>query len=259
MSSNIEWTDETWNPWYGCKKVSPGCKFCYMYREQEMYGGSPAIIKRSKTKFKYPLNRKFKDTKDLLIFTCSWSDFFIDQADEWRDEAWNIIRDTPHLTYQILTKRPERIQDHLPSDWGKRGYKNVWLGVSVEGTEQTDILGLLSRIAPYERDFKIFVSYEPALTRLDLLYDDVVTSEAFQNLDWMIIGGESGNTFGKYQYREANLNWFYFMKKQCREANVPLFIKQLGTHLARQMGVSDQHGRIMFEWPDDLKIREFPI
>lgn len=124
-SSAIEWTESTWNPWHGCLKVSPGCAHCYMYRDKRRYGQDPALVVRSKTSFDAP--RKWKNPK--MIFTCSWSDFFVQEADQWRAEAWEVIRATPHHTYQILTKRPERISDHLPDGWP---FRNVWLGVSVE-------------------------------------------------------------------------------------------------------------------------------
>lgn len=119
-SSFIEWTQATWNPWHGCIKVSEGCRYCYMYRDKTRYGQNPKIISKSKTTFDDPL----KWAEPQLIFTCSWSDWFIDAADDWRDEAWEIIRKSPHHTFQILTKRPERIADHLPSDWGA-GWDNV--------------------------------------------------------------------------------------------------------------------------------------
>ena len=112
-STGIGWTDATWNPWYGCTKVSPGCAHCYMFREQIRYGRDPEVVTRSKTKFADPL----KWTKGRMIFTCSWSDWFHPAADAWRPEAWEIIKRTPHHTYQILTKRPERIADNLPDDW----------------------------------------------------------------------------------------------------------------------------------------------
>ncbi len=100
--SQIEWTEATWNPWHGCKKISPGCKNCYMYREKKRYGQDPHNVTKSKTTFKAPLGWKSSKT----IFTCSWSDFFIQEADDWRDDAWDVIRKTPEHTYQILTKRP---------------------------------------------------------------------------------------------------------------------------------------------------------
>src|SRR6266498_5551388 len=120
-TTGIAWTQRTWNPWHGCHKVSAGCKNCYMFREKRQYGQDPDVVVRSKTTFNAPL--KWKDS--ALVFTCSWSDWFIEEADPWRDEAWDVIRRTPHLTYQILTKRIERASSCLPKDWP---LKNVWLG-----------------------------------------------------------------------------------------------------------------------------------
>src|SRR2546425_12201725 len=111
-NTNISWTNHTWNPWQGCRKVSPGCKHCYAERlvEDRMGRDFKEIRRSSLTTFNTPLRWKEK----AFVFTCSISDFFIEEADAWRDEAWEIIRQTPYLTYQILTKRPERIEEHLP-------------------------------------------------------------------------------------------------------------------------------------------------
>jgi protein gp37 len=122
--SGISGCDESWNPWHGCEKVSEECRFCYMYRDKERYGQNPIQVVRSKTKFDAPL--KYKTPK--LVFSCSWSDFFIDHADPWRPEAWEIMRQASQHTYLLLTKRPERIVDHLPDRWP---WAHVWLGVSV--------------------------------------------------------------------------------------------------------------------------------
>src|SRR5215471_14511862 len=99
-TTGISWTDATWNPWVGCEHVSPGCDNCYMFTDMRRYGSNPEAIRRSKTKFKDPL--KWAQNRQRYghinkIFTCSWSDFFIGDADEWRDDAWNIIRRTPML------------------------------------------------------------------------------------------------------------------------------------------------------------------
>src|SRR3990167_1053022 len=151
--TGIEWTDRTWNPWMGCERVSPGCDHCYMFSEQKRHGRDPSVVVRSKTTFDAPLKWKApNDGTGNLVFTCSWSDWFHKDADPWRDEAWDIIRRTPHLTYQILTKRPERIAEHLPKmcfscgvsdtihaeamvhSHGFQGWPwpNVWLGTSIE-------------------------------------------------------------------------------------------------------------------------------
>jgi protein gp37 len=92
------------------------------------------------------------------VFTCSWSDWFHEDADPWRDEAWEVIRAAPDLTFQILTKRPERIADHLPADWGD-GYPNVWLGVTIENRRFVDRADVLREVPAAVR----FISAEPLL------------------------------------------------------------------------------------------------
>ncbi|HEC61284.1 MAG TPA: DUF5131 family protein [bacterium] len=152
--SKIEWTDFTWNPWYGCHKVSAGCKNCYMFRDSIRYNKDrdPNVVMRGKTTMDKPLKIK----KPSMIFTCSWSDFFIEEADEWRSEAWEIIKQTPHHTYQILTKRPLRVADNIPADGIP---KNVWLGVSVEQAAYFDRIEQLKRMTANIR----FISYEPLI------------------------------------------------------------------------------------------------
>jgi protein gp37 len=100
--TSISWTNYTWNPWIGCSKVSPGCDGCYMFAWAKARGWNPEIVQRSKTTFRDPL----KWAVPGFVFTCSLSDFFHRGADGWRLEAWDIMRRTPHLTYQVLTKRP---------------------------------------------------------------------------------------------------------------------------------------------------------
>lgn len=210
-NSSIEWTNHTYNPWYGCLKVSPGCKFCYMYRDMKRYGRDPMVVTRAKP---ITFNAPMKWMDPAFVFTCSWSDFFIEQADPWRDEAWAIIRKTPHLTYQILTKRPRNVLGRLPADWGD-GYPNVWLGVSVENQEHAWRISELSYRVPYR---KLFVSYEPALGPINLKGE-------FQQgvVDWLIAGGESGPT-----PRPANPEWFRAIRDQCQLYDVPFFHKQNG-------------------------------
>ncbi len=108
--TKIGWADDSWNPWQGCTKVSPGCKHCYMFTARAELKQDPSIVTRSKTTFNDPL----KWMAHEAIFTCSWSDFFHEAADPWRAEAWEIIRRTPQHTYLILTKRHERMAAHLP-------------------------------------------------------------------------------------------------------------------------------------------------
>jgi protein gp37 len=240
IKTSIEWTDATWNPWHGCHKVSQGCKECYMFREKKMYGQDPNVVVRSKTKFREPLS--WKDPR--MVFTCSWSDWLIEEADAWREEAYDIIRRTPHLTYQILTKRIERATGH----WPMPPFPHVWLGVSVENQETADerIPLLLNTPAAIR-----FVSYEPALGPVDFVGRPVSGSDKTRRnwltgefahvpfrshtqagsmivrtkpkLDWLIVGGESGPNA-----RPPHPQWFRDVRDQCQAAGVPFFFKQFG-------------------------------
>lgn len=207
-TSGIEWTEATWNPWMGCTKVSPGCDLCYMYREQRRYGRDPEVVVRSKTTFNAPL----KWASPKAIFTCSWSDWFHADADPWRDEAWEIIRRTPQHTYQILTKRPGRIARHLPLDWGE-GWSHVWLGVSVENQDHAFRARQLTEVPAAVR----FVSAEP------LLGPVAFERPVLRQLDWLIVGGESGP-----DCRPMDMAWASGLRDQCEQHGVAFFLKQLG-------------------------------
>ena len=188
-NSEVGWTNHTWNGWIACHKVSEGCAHCYMYRQSGFYSFNPSQVRRTKDPTFYaPLKWK----EPALVFTCSWSDFFIDEADKWRDDAWDVIRQTPHLTYQILTKRPERIADHLPDDWGENGYPNVWLGTSVELNKYRSRIEHLVKVpAPIH-----FLSLEPLLGPIDLIQSFNWSPGHWESygarIDWIIVGGESG-------------------------------------------------------------------
>lgn len=216
-TTGIEWTEKTWNPWHGCTKVSPGCAHCYMFRDKKRYGQNPEVVTRSKTTFRDPLKWK----EPARVFTCSWSDWFHADADAWRDEAWDIIRATPHLTYQILTKRVERVADHLPDDWGE-GWPNVWLGVSVENQRHAYRAHALVQIPAAVR----FVSAEPLLGPVKFVYgreEDGTYRCTISEIDWVIVGGESGP-----DARPMSLDWARSLRDDCAAFGTAFFLKQLG-------------------------------
>jgi protein gp37 len=256
-TTKIQWTDVTWNIARGCTKVDEDCKYCYMYRDSfSSTRYNPLDVVRTKTVFDLPLRIK----EPSKIFTCSLTDFFHEAIDNYRNEAWDIIRRCPQHTFQVLTKRPERITEHLPEDWGE-GWKNVWLGTSC-GSQKAEqrIVDLV-----HSCDAKIkFLSLEPLhapinLTSITKYYEAVKESfYVLPGIDWVIVGGESGNETGKYRYRPCEIEWIEKIIKDCKQNHIPVFVKQLGTHLAKKLGLKDRHGGDMDEWPEQLRIREFP-
>jgi protein gp37 len=213
-TTGIEWADATWNPWMGCSKVSAGCARCYMFREQRQYGQDPYVVRRSKTKFAEPV--KWSDSR--LVFTCSWSDWFHEDADPWRDEAWDVIRRTPQHVYLVLTKRPELATDRLPADWGD-GYENVWLGVSIENSAFTHRAQVLRDIPARTR----FVSAEPLLGSLFDTRGGRREPLDLDDIDWLIVGGESGPAC-----RPMRPEWARDLRDAALEVGTAFFVKQLG-------------------------------
>ena len=130
-----------WNPWHGCIKCSEGCQNCYVYYIDAMRGKSGADIYKTKTGFRYPLlksrNGEYKIQSGEMISVCMTSDFFLKEADQWRDEAWDIMRKRSDVLFLLLTKRPERITECLPADWDE-GWDNVFLNVTCENQKRAD-------------------------------------------------------------------------------------------------------------------------
>ena len=184
------------------------------------------------------------------------SDFFIEEADQWREEAWDIIRKTSHHTWLILTKRPERIKACLPDDWGD-GYPNVWLGTTA---------GVQSSLIRAEELAKIpakvrFISAEPILEEMDFLVRNNDGERIIDAFHWVILGGESGNNTGKHLYRPSQIEWYEKAIVDLKtQTDVAVFMKQLGTHLSKELHFKkDRHGGKIENWPEHMQIREFPI
>jgi protein gp37 len=170
------------------------------------------------------------------------SDFFIEEADAWRNDVWDIIKKTPQHTYQILTKRPERIAAHIPADWGD-GWPNVWLGTSVENQQYAEkrIPTLVSVPADVH-----FLSCEPLLGGIDFHLE---LSNLLEDIEWVIVGGESGPRF-----RPMDIEWARSIRDQCVSVGVPFFYKQ-GSGLHSEMDpILD--GRVWREMPSVEHIRD---
>jgi protein gp37 len=211
--SDIEWTEQTWNPVTGCTKVSPGCKHCYaevMARRLKAMNAAGYedgfSLRLMPERLEQPLRRR----KPTVYFVNSMSDLFHEGVpDQYIDRVMEVISETPQHTYQILTKRAERIRDYYSS---RPVPPNVWLGVSVEDRKYG-----LPRI-PYLRSVAAkvrFLSVEPLLE--DLGEFDL------SGIDWVIVGGESG-----YKARPMKMEWVRNVQAECDAAQVPFFFKQWG-------------------------------
>ena len=244
--TGISWTKHTYNPWHGCQKVSEGCKFCYMMRDKEHYGQDPTKIVRSKSTFCDPLKWK----EPALVFTCSWSDFLIKEADPWRADAIEVMGRTPHLMYQILTKRIERVH-MLPPEMPE----NFILGISAENQPNFDHRYPELADAKYVRGWNIFLSLEPLIGPIDI---KPMIELLKIKPDWVIVGGESGNDNGKWKYRGCEESWISKIINDCVALEIPVFVKQLGTHISKRLDLKHRAGADDAEWPTPLRVRQFP-
>ena len=132
---------DIWNPWHGCIKKSEGCDNCYMYFLDRMRDMDGSQIFRTKTGFNYPLQKdrkgNYKIKSGEMIRVCMTSDFFLEEADKWRDEAWEIMRIRSDVIFFLLTKRPERVEKCLPRDWND-GWDNIFFNVTAENQRRAD-------------------------------------------------------------------------------------------------------------------------
>jgi len=214
--TNIAWTDSTFNPWWGCTKVSPACDNCYAAALDRRTGGdywAGSLKTLSETNWQKPFTWNRKAAKASIrhrVFSGSMCDVFDNRADPaLRARLFEVIRQTPWLDWQLLTKRAPNIAKMLPADWGN-GWANVWLGVTCE-----DVANGLPRIEHLRKVPAVvrFMSIEPLLQ--DLGQIDLT------GIHWVIVGGESGPG-----HRPMNSAWAENIRSQCQ--NTAFFFKQSG-------------------------------
>lgn len=305
--SAIEWTDKTWNPVTGCTKVSPGCAHCYAEGVADRFWATqyPAIPTGEGLHADGERRREFTDVmthadrldrplrwkKPARIFVNSMSDLFQENVPvEFIDQVFAVMALARQHTFQVLTKRAERMREYLaaPDVWervelqlwerhtddttnaiSRWPLSNVWLGVSVENQHFADErIPLLLQTPAAVR----FVSYEPALGPVDFTpwvrVDTIGGVEMEPLLDWIIVGGESGSGA-----RLFDVAWARAVLQQ--RSDTAVFVKQLGgnpwAQTAHHYGpgvdahpynvryqLKSKKGGDINEWPDDLKVREFP-
>jgi protein gp37 len=280
--SKIEWTDETWNPTRGCTRVSPGCENCYAerqaHRQNQVGTGKPSAyfglteIRQGRPAWTgqirlvpEKLDEPVRWRKPRRVFVDSMSDLFHeDVTDEFIQGVFQTMESASWHTFQILTKRSERLAGlALDLDWPP----NVWMGVSIETAEYLWRANHLRKVPAAVR----FLSLEPLLGPLGT-FD-------LSGIHWVIVGGESGPGA-----RPCDIAWIRDIVRQCRGAKVPVFVKQLGAkpyaghweydyccerchehpgqHHYHHDGISyplrSRKGADPSEWPEDLRVREFP-
>lgn len=251
IKTAISWTRSTANFWWGCTEVSAGCDSCYARvlahrMGKEVWGAKVPRLRLSEKHRREPLKweKKAKETGEFWPVFCGsmmdWADAEVPQ--EWVTEIFDIIRATPHLTWQMLTKRANRIAKLLPSDWDS--WENVWMGTSVESPKVEWRIEELLKIPAKVH----WVSGEPLL-------EDVNWSPWFEKgLDWLVIGGESQQ---RARARPFEMDWARNAIRQGLESRVPIFIKQKGSNVPG-FKFEDSHGANPAEWPLECQVREFP-
>ena len=216
---NEHWdTYVDWNPWHGCTKISPGCKYCYVYRQDEMYGSNIASsICRKTNAFYLPVKKKrdrsYKIPSGKIVFTCFTSDFLLKDADEWRPECWQMIKERKDLWFYFFTKRIDRLEECLPKDWGD-GYDNVIIGCTVENQDRADYRLPIFNELPIKHK-SIIVS--PLLEYVD------ISPYLNEQIEEVAVGGESG-----VNARPCNYDWILDLRRQCMEKDVAFRFHQTG-------------------------------
>lgn len=212
-----------WNPWHGCTKLSPGCKYCYVYRQDEMYGSTVSSTKCRKTAaFDLPVRKRrdgtYKIPSGKMIFTCFTSDFLLADADPWREECWKMIKRRSDCWFYFFTKRIDRLSQVLPPDWGD-GYDNVLIGCTVENQDRADYRLPIFNSLPIKHK-SIIAS--PLLEAIDL------SPYLNETIEEVAVGGESG-----VEARPCNYDWILDLRKQCVEKNVPFRFHQTGAYFIK--------------------------
>lgn len=211
-----------WNPWHGCHKLSAGCTNCYVYRGDARRGIDSTIVTRTKN-FDLPIRKKrngeYKIPAGTEVATCFTSDFFVEDADEWRIEAWEMIRERSDLNFLMITKRIDRFLVNLPEDWGD-GYDHVTICCTMENQDRANYRMPLYKEAPIKH--KIIIC-EPILERINL------QPYIGPWIEQIVVGGESGK-----EARVCDYDWVTEIRDLCIENNISFWFKQTGSKFVKE-------------------------
>lgn len=223
-----------WNLWHGCTKVSPGCAHCYVYRRDAEYGKDTSKVHKTQN-YTLPVRRyrsgpmkgEYKYPTGTTFYTCFTSDFFHPDADTWRPEAWRMMRERSDCSFYMVTKRPERIREALPPDWGT-GYQNVEICCTCENQRMTD------KRLPVFLELPIpnkSIIQEPMLERINIR---PYLKQYGSQIRSVSCGGESGP-----EARICDFAWVLDTHLQCVEYGVAFHYHQTGARLRRRDKVYD--------------------
>jgi protein gp37 len=226
IDTKISWAHATWNPWEGCNVISRECVECYAKARAVRCGQDFNVLSLTQT-FDTPheLNAMAeRQSKSAICFVCSLSDFFHEQADHWRRRAWEKIRECPSVFFMLLTKRPKRIVQRLPSDWnGGENYPNVWLGTTCGVKDSYDRVETLRNIPCALR----FLSCEPLM--------ESIADINLTDIGWVAVGGMSGP---KYKDYLMCMEWAAEVYDACHtQGGIPFLFKQ-SSHLHTERGIN---------------------
>lgn len=212
-----------WNPWHGCTKYSEGCRFCYVYRQDEQRGSEIASSLCRKTQaFQLPVRRKrdgsYKVEPGSIVFTCFSSDFLLKDADAWRGACWQMIKERSDCYFYFFTKRISRFMECIPDDWGD-GYDNVLVGCTCENQECADYrLPIFIKLPIKHKSIII----GPMLTAVDL------SGYLTEDIEEVSCSGESG-----LNVRPLYYDWVLDVRRQCMEKNIPFLFHQTGAYFVK--------------------------
>lgn len=210
-----------WNLWHGCQKISDGCANCYVYRSDDKHERDASIVYKTQ-KFSLPVKKKrngeYSHPAGTLFWTCFTSDFLLDDADEWRKEAWQMIRQRSDCHFLFITKRIDRFLVNLPDDWGD-GYDNVTVCCTCENQKQADLRLPVFKSLPVKH--KVII-HEPLLSEID------IAKHLDETIEEVVVGGESGNNA-----RPCNYSWVLKIRQDCINAGVSFTFKQTGANFLK--------------------------
>ena len=209
---------DIWNPWHGCVRCSEGCENCYMYFLDQMRDKDGAEIYLTNNAG-YPLSRdrkgRYKIQSGEMISVCMTSDFFLEEADQWRKDAWNVMRTRSDVIFYLLTKRPQRVADHLPEDWGD-GWDNVFFNVTCENQKRADERMPILLELPFKHKG---VSCTPLIGPVSL--ERYLDSGQIERV---VCGGE--NYGGR---RPCHYDWVKSLREECVPRDITFCFLETGT------------------------------